>query len=234
MKSKLIPYIFWILCIADIFAITFNYPILQWIAKPLLLPCLVYWYISEINGDKDTMSKLMVAGLLFCWMGDVFLMFESRMPLCFILGLASFLIGHIFYMFYFNKIPGNIKTKQGINLLMFLPVAIYVAVLLSLLYPSLGPLKIPVIAYALVLGTMLSMALMQYRKIAVNIALLFIAGAISFVVSDSLLALNKFHKPISQAGFFIMLTYCLAQYLIVMGGIKLYKSRHGVNGGKEY
>jgi uncharacterized membrane protein YhhN len=232
MKSKIISYVFWVLCVTDIFAITFSYPILQWIAKPSLLPCLIYWYISETNGAKGTSGKLMLAGLFFCWMGDVLLMFESRLPIFFILGLASFLMGHIFYIFYFNKIPNKTEKTQRGNLLMLLPVAIYVAVLLNLLYPSLGPLKIPVIVYALVLGSMLSIALLQYQKIAFNIAFLFVAGAISFVISDSLLALNKFHKPFSQSGFFIMLTYCLAQYLIVMGGIKLYKSSQVVNGSK--
>jgi uncharacterized membrane protein YhhN len=225
MKSKIFAYIFWILCITDIFAITFNYPILQWMAKPLLLPCLIYWYINATNGAGDITCKLMVVGLLFCWLGDVLLMFESSQPLFFIFGLISFLIGHIFYIFYFGKItagPGKIGKQ---NLLILMPVIIYVFVLLNVLYPSLKELKIPVTVYAIVLGGMLSMALWQRQKIDKKIALFFIAGATSFVVSDSLLAFNKFYQPISQAGFFIMFTYCLAQYLIVMGAIKLYKSK---------
>jgi hypothetical protein len=39
-------------------------------------------------------------------------------------------------------------------------------------------------------------------------------------MSDSLLAVNKFYQPLAYAGVFIMLTYCLAQYLIVRGFIE--------------
>jgi uncharacterized membrane protein YhhN len=46
-------------------------------------------------------------------------------------------------------------------------------------------------------------------------------GAISFVVSDSLLAINKFYEPIERSSFLIMLTYLVAQYLIVVGILKL-------------
>lgn len=224
MKNKMIIYFFWILCIADIVAATFNYTVLQWIAKPLLLPCLVYLFVNETRNANENSSRLMVIGLLFCWVGDVLLMFESSNSLFFIFGLASFLLGHIFYILYFTKIP-NKSTKISVQkLLMLLPVVIFVFGLLYILYPSLGELKIPVTLYAIVLGCMLSMALWQYKKIDFNIALLFITGAASFVASDSLLAINKFYQPIPQPGFFIMFTYCLAQYLIVMGAIKLYKS----------
>jgi len=225
MKNKIPGYVFWILSITDIFAITFNYPILQWIAKPLLLPCLVYWYIKETHGAKESNCRLMVVGLLFCWLGDVLLMFESSQSLFFIFGLVSFLIGHIFYILYFRKITSEPNKMAKQHLLILLPVIVYVFVLLNILYPSLKELKIPVTVYAVVLGGMLSMALWQKQKIDKRIALFFIAGATSFVVSDSLLAVNKFYQPVSQAGFFIMFTYCLAQYLIVMGAIKLYKTK---------
>jgi uncharacterized membrane protein YhhN len=48
----------------------------------------------------------------------------------------------------------------------------------------------------------------------------FVAGAVLFVLSDSLLAINKFYQPLAFAGTLIMLTYCAAQYFIVMGFIK--------------
>ena len=49
----------------------------------------------------------------------------------------------------------------------------------------------------------------------------YVLGAIAFVLSDSLLAVNKFYQPIPYAGVFIMLTYCAAQFLIVRGFIRL-------------
>ncbi|RYF87580.1 MAG: hypothetical protein EOO03_10470 [Chitinophagaceae bacterium] len=49
---------------------------------------------------------------------------------------------------------------------------------------------------------------------------MFIAGAAFFVLSDSLLAINKFHTSL-QCSFMVMVTYCLAQYLVVKGVILL-------------
>jgi uncharacterized membrane protein YhhN len=47
------------------------------------------------------------------------------------------------------------------------------------------------------------------------------SGALLFVMSDSLLAINKFVHPIPEAGFLIMSTYILAQYFIVQGSRKI-------------
>ena len=222
-KNKIFISIFWLLSLTDFVANTYNISMLAMIVKPLLMPCLMYLFLIETNFAKVNNSRLLILGLIFCWLGDVLLMFEYKDPIFFILGLAGFLIGHIFYILYFSKqsaVPQKLKEKK---MMMLLPVLLYVLLLLYILYPSLGDLKIPVIVYAIVLASMLSMALWQSQKIDSAIARLFIAGAISFVLSDSLLALNKFSHPFSSAGFLIMFTYCLAQYLIVLGGIKIFR-----------
>jgi hypothetical protein len=46
---------------------------------------------------------------------------------------------------------------------------------------------------------------------------MFFTGALFFMLSDSLLAINKFYRPFPLAGFLIMLSYIVAQYLIVIG-----------------
>ena len=222
-KSKIIISIFWLLGLTDFVANTYSISMLAMVVKPLLIPCLLYLFLTETNFEKVHASRLLIVGLIFCWLGDVLLMFEYKDSIFFILGLAGFLIGHIFYILYFSKlsvVPQKLKKKR---MMMLLPVLLYVLLLLYILDPSLGDLKIPVIVYAIVLASMLSTALLQSQKIDSAIARLFIAGAISFVLSDSLLALNKFSHPFSSAGFLIMFTYCLAQYLIVLGGIKIFR-----------
>ena len=42
-------------------------------------------------------------------------------------------------------------------------------------------------------------------------------GAIFFIISDSLLAINKFYFPLPYSAFWIMSTYSFAQYFIVSG-----------------
>jgi len=50
-------------------------------------------------------------------------------------------------------------------------------------------------------------------------------GAGLFVISDSVLAINKFYQPFEAAGILIMLTYGLAQFFIIKGAIKYIRNR---------
>jgi uncharacterized membrane protein YhhN len=51
-----------------------------------------------------------------------------------------------------------------------------------------------------------------------------VLGALLFVISDSLLAINKFYQDIPLAGVLIMLTYGLAQLFIMEGAISYIRS----------
>lgn len=211
--------IFWIIAFIDIGATAFNNSILHIITKPLLLPLLVIsLFFSVSPGNK---KALVLTGLFFAFMGDVALLFEDRNPLFFITGLVCFLLTHLFYILFFLTIksaaPSLLKKKPALIIL----VVAYTGGLLFLLVPKLGSLVVPVILYAVILSLMFLCSLHVYHKVNSQAGKLFIWGAALFVVSDSLLAINKFYSPLAYAGFFIMLTYCLAQYLIVKGFIKM-------------
>ena len=66
----------------------------------------------------------------------------------------------------------------------------------------------------------LHMLVMKYK----NAAMIMMIGAVLFIISDSVLAINKFYKPFEGAGIVIMLTYAFAQLLIVAGIIKYIKA----------
>jgi uncharacterized membrane protein YhhN len=104
---------------------------------------------------------------------------------------------------------------------MLLAVMAYLVELMYILWPHLGPMKVPVLLYGITISVMLSAAMWQYQKLDNKTALFFILGATLFVISDSLLALNRFREPFAMAGISIMATYILAQLFIVMGAIKL-------------
>ena len=104
-------------------------------------------------------------------------------------------------------------------------IAFYLIVMMLLLLPSLGDLKIPVFIYALTISIMLLFALkgfLNWHKPA-NIHILI--GAIIFVASDSILAFDKFYASIQYSSFLIMATYLTAQYLIVTGILELNKKK---------
>ena len=206
---------FWVLAILDVVGIATKIELLHFIAKPLLVPALIlllFYSQSTVSG-----KKLLLTGLFFSWMGDVFLLFEYKYALFFIFGLASFLTTHIFYIIYFLRIkspnPSLLKKRPVLIAL----VLAYGITLVWQLYPHLKDLKLPVIVYAAVICTMLLCSLHIFLKVNKKAAGFYLLGATVFVISDSLLAINKFYQPFAYAAVFIMLTYCAAQYFIVRG-----------------
>lgn len=216
--QKKITAAFWALAILDVLGIAAGIEILHFTFKPLLIPVLM---LLLHNTPSSVPGKnLLMAGLFFSWMGDVFLLFEYKQPLFFIFGLAGFLITHIFYIVYFLRIrSANSSLLKNQPLLVAL-VPAYGILLVRLLYPDLGDLKLPVMVYAAVICTMLLCSLHIFLKVNKKAAGYYLSGATAFVISDSLLAINKFYQPFAFAGFFIMLTYCAAQYFIVRGFIE--------------
>ena len=96
---------------------------------------------------------------------------------------------------------------------------IYYAILIILLNPSLAAadMQMPVIIYGLVISLMLVLALHMLYSRNKEAGKLMATGAALFVLSDSLLAVNKFYHPFSYAGTAVMLTYGLAQYQLISG-----------------
>lgn len=197
-----------------------------WFMKPLLLPFLI---AAVLASDKFPTQKLLLAALLFSWFGDIVLMFASKGELYFIIGLVLFLTAHVLYICLFGKQVQSKESKRKIWFYIGLAcVVCYLFVMLWVLYPGLGALKIPVTVYAVVISTMLLMTikgLLQWKSPA---GYYIFAGAVCFVTSDSLLAFDKFYQPIPQANFNIMSTYLAAQFLIVFGILVLNKKQHPV------
>ncbi len=210
--------VFWILAILDMVGIAAHIEWLHVIVKPLLIPALLLLLLKTHSLTPH--KKLLVIGLIFSWLGDVLLMFENKHQLFFIFGLVSFLTTHIFYIVYFLKIQSANPSLLKKSPLYFALVAAYGITLVWQLFPHLGILKLPVIVYAAVICSMLLCSLHVFLKVDKKAAVYYTAGAAAFVISDSLLAINKFSQSFAYAGIFIMLTYCAAQYLIVRGYIE--------------
>lgn len=210
--------IFWAIVILDITGIAAEITVLHYIAKPLLMPALIF--IAAGSTDNVSGKKIIVAALFFSWLGDIFLLLENRNALFFIFGLICFLTAHIFYILYFLHIRSSNISLLKKQPLLIAAVICYGITLVWFLFPHLGDLKIPVFVYAIIICSMLLCSLHVYSKANKQANIFFVSGALFFVLSDSLLALNKFYQPFTFAGVCIMLTYCAAQYLIVNGFIK--------------
>ena len=206
---------FWLLVSIELIGIMINLQLVHYIVKPLLMPALII-VVQQAAGLRHG-KKLMISGLVFSWVGDTLLLFENKHPLFFILGLASFLLTHVCYIIYFLSQGGLNSSLLKKQIFIILLVIAYGASLFFLLLPHLGELKFPVLVYAVVICTMLLSAVHIYKNVKAPVNKLYVTGALLFVISDSLLAFNKFYHPLYLSGFLIMLTYCLAQYFIVSG-----------------
>lgn len=187
------------------------------ITKPLLIPGVTAFFITASLFTSSSLKRYIIPALFFSWIGDVLLMFQANQALFFIGGLIAFLIAHIFYIIFFYRIwvIQQMKMKPGLLLL----VVIFYAALISFLLPHLGAMLVPVLVYGFVISTMLWFALhmcqLRYKVAAAH----FISGAILFVISDSILAINKFYQAFPAASFIIMLTYALAQWQLIRGAV---------------
>lgn len=198
----------------------------KYIIKPSITISLMTFYVYQTQ-LKGRFAKRIFIGLLFGLIGDSLLMFVNVNEGLFMYGLIAFLIGHLFYIsaFYldYKWNPSIQKAASKIALVVF---GVFCAVFYLFLRPHLGGMKIPVLIYAFVISLMAMMAVNRKGRVSSLSYKLIFFGAILFLISDSVLAFNKFVNPFRGAGLAIMSTYMLAQFLITAGAVerKLKKS----------
>jgi uncharacterized membrane protein YhhN len=183
-------------------------PTLEYVLKPCIM-LLLGWYAYQNHADNPV-KTLLLSAILFSWLGDIALMFGGG----FLYGLGAFLVAHVAYIALFARQTTHFNTQLMIPTLLVIS---YAMGLFWYLRPHLGGLQIPVFIYSLVLMTMLLFALHHSQTILKPNFNWILIGAIFFVLSDSLLAINKFAQPIKAGGLWVMLTYGLGQLWLVMG-----------------
>ena len=189
------------------------------IVKSLIIPFLFVYYILNVKKDFKRSNYVMLVALLFSCIGDVAMFISKNNELFFLIGLVGFLITHILYILVFFDVPKKYSIIKK-KLFLLIPFLIFEIVLLIILYNSLGEMKIPAIIYSVVILFMAAIALNRYKNVNnLSFKLIFI-GALLFVLSDTIISINVFKSTILFAEELIMLSYVIAQFLIVRGHIK--------------
>ncbi|GAA3783833.1 lysoplasmalogenase [Corallibacter vietnamensis] len=215
--EKRFTLIFILLLIFEI--ITSSYAALEmlhYFAKPALLLSLIIFFCKESAAINKPIKRLTVLALAFSLLGDILLMFVQISPHFFMSGLIAFLIAHVFYVLVFTKQ----RNPQAKPISFVLALLLYACVLFYFLKPRLGDMLIPVIIYMAVILSMATAAFLRLGFVIKTSFTLVFLGAILFMISDSLLALNKFYKPLPLSNVSIMFTYAFAQLCIVLGLLK--------------
>ncbi len=210
---------FTILVVGELMSKWWDWVLLSYIFKPLLMPTLIYYVYLRFPALNLGRVWLLIWALFFCWVGDLLLLMANTQAFFFILGLFSFLVGHLFYIVnYLISTRGQKNRTLLEKRPLFVLLHVWLASIIYLfLHSYLGRLKIPVLIYALIIVAMGALALNRYGHVGTISFYLVWLGAWSFIFSDSLIALNKFVTGIPQADFWIMLSYIIGQFFIVEG-----------------
>ncbi len=189
--------------------------------KPLIMALLLLYVWQSYRAIVyPGLIRWLLIGMAFALAGDVCLMI--REVDLFAPGLGAFLVMQVCYSVAFQQsIRKHKQTLTGRT--MWLPFGLYLALFLVLLRPAfvknpaLLMLWWPVVVYAICLNTM---GLLASRRRSLPFYSQVLIGALLFIFSDSVIAVNKFLQPVPGASWLVMSTYAAAQYLIVTGMVQ--------------
>lgn len=180
---------------------------LRKISKVFIIPFLMVGLLIT-----KTYNLFLYAGLILGWIGDIFLLFANRKQF-FIIGAISFALGHIAYIIATLRIFIEKFSLTDIPIWAYITLSICAVAFLLLTFlktkKHLGKLAFLMAFYFYIL------VIAILTGIVTDMYLLSIGFAV-FVISDSILSINKYFRPIKRDHFFIMSTYILAQTLIVI------------------
>ena len=202
----------------DIFGLLTDREGLCLISKPFLVPLIIALYIlpSLIGGGSPRGFILtLVIGLALGWLGDVLLMKQEL----FLLGLLSFLAGHILYIITFAR-EIRLSGTSWLLLLVIVPYIFVVWFVKKNLLPFLPDRKLApaIVIYMTVIITMSVCAFLRFSTRSFLPAFLTFSGSALFVVSDLILAFHTFKRDRGNGeAALIMITYIPAQLLIMLG-----------------
>ena len=208
MNLKVFTTIYFTNSILEIIFGTIQYQTGVFTTKPLIMILIIVFYFLQTQNHHNFQDRLILIGFFFSLLGDTFLMFNGEQYFRF--GLGSFLITHLFYIFVFSR------NRLKVNLLARIFFFLFSGIMLFILQQNINDsLLIPIVIYMITITIMAVMA--SERNTNSSSYQLVLFGAILFVLSDSLIALDKFVIPIPFPTLLIMGTYILAQYLIAVG-----------------
>ena len=209
---------------------------LHFFSKCLLMLVLGAFYIQSVAGKWNKVHKLLITAIFFSWVGDMALMFVSntganqkvmgvtKAPGYFLLGLGAFLVAHLLYILAFTFVEDK-KARALLSQKIWIvtPLLVYFSGLLSILIPTIykseinRPILIPVLFYSTAIGIMVILSINRYKRVNDTSFIMVFAGAVLFMLSDSILAINKFVFPFAASGILLMPLYIGGQYLIAKG-----------------
>ncbi|MBN1439756.1 MAG: lysoplasmalogenase [Anaerolineales bacterium] len=182
---------------------------LIYVCKPLTTVLIFITALLPGGLPPDPYATAIGIGLLFSLAGDILLM----LPRChFLMALVCFLFTHVCYaLAFFAAGPGG-----GLAWILFV-LGFIGAGILAYLWPALSAImKAAVGAYVSVVVIMASLAVGRALANPTPGTIAAAAGALLFMFSDAVLAVNRFRRPFRAAQAVILACYFVGQWLIAL------------------
>ncbi|MEI6582375.1 MAG: lysoplasmalogenase [Chitinophagia bacterium] len=216
---QIIIILFFLTLFVHLFAIASQMPAIRVITKLLLLPLLIIYLLTS-TPNKTAIKKMALLALFFSWLGDVAL--TQNETNFFLFGMLAFNMTHIQNGKILLRLhPFRLLGATWIGLGLALGT---ISLVYYFLQYSLETFLIPVVVYMLVISAVwvLSFNLTNQPRYKTTATNFFVPGMFLFVLSDTLLALNKFlfHYPL-RWDMWVMVTYALAQWFLTEGYIRV-------------
>ncbi len=216
--KHLLPYLF--IGLLHLVACLSGQSDIQMLTKPMLMPALAFYFYQSV--PVTPLNRFVMAALLFSFLGDTLLMFSRYNNLFFMIGLATFLLAHLVYIIInMNAVE---EAGKGFRLQwQDIPFILFGLVIFSIVKKDLGEMYFPALGYTVIICIMSMTARKRWKRTNKISFWLVMSGALFFLASDSMLAINKFLEPIPQSSLLVMSTYLIAQFLIIQGLIVFIK-----------
>lgn len=203
--------------IVDWYAVARENKTLEYIFKPATMVAVIVATLLIPGIAQDVwQARWFVVGFCFSLLGDVFLMLPQ--PRLFLFGLGAFLLAHVCYIIGLNP-----TFPPALALLLIVPIGGAVGwvewrVIGALRASNHSSMVMPVIGYGIAMTLMVLSAWATLFRADWNgeRQAFVILGAMSFLVSDALLAWDRFVKPFRAAKLAIIVTYHLGQIALAM------------------
>jgi uncharacterized membrane protein YhhN len=154
-----------------------------------------------------------IAALILSWAGDIFLINKDK-QIFFKLGLAAFLVSHVFYIIAFLTLAESANIPA---LIISLAVAVPMGLAILKVLNASPPMKIPVTVYAFVI-ILMSISALQLMLARFGFAeVMVFSASIVYLFSDTFMAYHLFHGKPKYFNFITMIPYIIAQGGIIMG-----------------
>lgn len=219
---KKFSFLYYVLVAVFMASVLLDQLLLHYMVKPLFMVALMIFHRKQVSENFGFFSKMIQFGLFFSWIGDIALMIDERYPILFVVGLGAFLIAHIGYALGFvQTIKDSGKTVNVVkSFFISIPFALFTAAFFYYIKDGIPTeLFVPVLAYTVVISVMGMTTAIRHNHVDSKSYNWIVIGAVLFILSDCVIAVNKFYYDFNYDAILNMILYLSGQFMITVGAI---------------